>query len=124
MKRSALKGRKLTWINGIWILIRTKTRASDRDKPQLQYIYMFVPACGPLLGAASRLGVSPGLKPISANLRKIPQRRVYPVPEGPKESSLARSAWKQEKSGPVPEGRLIGSILNGRSRRRQRRQIG
>ncbi len=26
--------------------------------------------------------------------------RAYPVPEGPNESSLARSAWKQEKSGP------------------------
>jgi hypothetical protein len=32
---------------------------------------------------------------------------VYPVPEGPNESSLARSAWKQDKSRPVPEGRLI-----------------
>ena len=30
-----------------------------------------------------------------------------PVPEGPNESSLARSAWKQDKSRPVPEGRLI-----------------
>ena len=33
------------------------------------------------------------------------------VPEGPNESSLARSAWKQEKSGPVPEGRLICSLV-------------
>jgi hypothetical protein len=33
--------------------------------------------------------------------------RVDPVPEGPNESSLARSAWKQDKSRPVPEGRLI-----------------
>ncbi len=33
--------------------------------------------------------------------------RVDPVPEGLNESSLARSAWKQDKSRPVPEGRLI-----------------
>jgi hypothetical protein len=47
---------------------------------------------------------------------------VYPVPEGPNErgylvleglneSSLARSAWKQGKAGPVPEGRLIDSLV-------------
>ena len=47
-------------------------------------------------------GGYPGLKPISANLRKecILSRR-----------DPARSAWKQEKSGPVPEGRLIRSLV-------------
>ena len=44
---------------------------------------------------------------ISANLRKFYNERVDPVPEGPNESSLAQSAWKQDKSRPVPEGRLI-----------------
>jgi hypothetical protein len=32
---------------------------------------------------------------------------MYPFPQGPNESSPARSARKHEKSGPVPEGRLI-----------------
>ena len=36
---------------------------------------------------------------------------LAPVPEGPNESSLVRSAWKQEKSGSVPEGRLICSLV-------------
>ena len=50
-------------------------------------------------------------EPLSPNLSKILQRERAPVPEGPNESSLARSAWKQEKSGPVPEGRLICSLF-------------
>ena len=56
-------------------------------------------------------GLAQGFNPISANLRKSYNERVYPVPEGPNESSLARSAWKQEKSEPVPEGRLICSLV-------------